>query len=56
MLGGVFAAAGVARLRDPAGSRRAVEDFGAPARVARRVALLLPRCWRRRKTGFSLVV
>jgi peroxiredoxin/uncharacterized membrane protein YphA (DoxX/SURF4 family) len=42
LLAGVFATAGVAKLLDLAGSRRALEDFGVPARFARPGGLLLP--------------
>lgn len=42
LLGGVFATAGVAKLRDLPGSRRAVEDFGLPAPAARWAGVLLP--------------
>jgi uncharacterized membrane protein YphA (DoxX/SURF4 family)/peroxiredoxin len=42
LLAGVFATAGVAKLRDIAGSRRALEDFGVPARLARSGGVLLP--------------
>ena len=38
----VLAVAGVAKLADRAGSRRAVVDFGVPERFASLVALLLP--------------
>ena len=42
LLAGVFAVAGVAKLRDVAGSRRALEEFGLPARLSPVGALLLP--------------
>ena len=42
LLAGVFLAAGIGKLRDLPGSRRAVEDFGIPKRAARVVGLLLP--------------
>ena len=42
VLAGVFAVAGVAKLRDLDGSRRALEDFGVPARLARPGGVLLP--------------
>ncbi len=42
LLAAVFAVAGVAKLADLAGSRRAVRDFGLPARFAPALALLLP--------------
>ena len=42
LLAGVFATAGVAKLLDLAGSRRALEDFGVPPRLARPGGLLLP--------------
>jgi uncharacterized membrane protein YphA (DoxX/SURF4 family)/peroxiredoxin len=38
----VFATAGVAKLADPDGTRRAFGDFGVPNRYVRPVALLLP--------------
>ena len=38
----VFAVAGVAKLYDRAGSRRAVIDFGVPAPLAAPLAILLP--------------
>ena len=42
LLAGVFAVAGLAKLADRAGTRRAVADFGAPGRLASPLALLLP--------------
>jgi uncharacterized membrane protein YphA (DoxX/SURF4 family)/peroxiredoxin len=42
LLAGVFLVAGIGKLRDLPGSRRAVEDFGVPERAARVVGLLLP--------------
>lgn len=42
MLAVVLAVAGVAKLTDRVGSRRAVVDFGVPERFASPVALLLP--------------
>jgi uncharacterized membrane protein YphA (DoxX/SURF4 family) len=42
LLAAVFAVAGVAKLRDPAGSRKALQDFGAPARLAGPGGFLLP--------------
>jgi uncharacterized membrane protein YphA (DoxX/SURF4 family)/peroxiredoxin len=42
VLAGVFATAGVAKLFDLTGSRRALEDFGVPARLARPGGVLLP--------------
>jgi len=42
VLAGVFALAGVAKLRDREGSRRAVREFGVPDRAAAAVGLLLP--------------
>jgi peroxiredoxin/uncharacterized membrane protein YphA (DoxX/SURF4 family) len=41
-LAGVFAVAGVAKLMDLAGSRKAMVDFGVPERVAPVAGLLLP--------------
>jgi methylamine dehydrogenase accessory protein MauD len=38
----VFAVAGAAKLRDRAGTRQAVDDFGAPERLASPLALALP--------------
>jgi uncharacterized membrane protein YphA (DoxX/SURF4 family) len=42
LLAGVFLVAGIGKLRDLPGSRRAVADFGVPERAARVVGLLLP--------------
>src|SRR5918996_1765177 len=42
VLAGVFATAGVAKLLDLTGSRRALEDFGVPGRLARPGGVLLP--------------
>lgn len=42
LLAGVFTTAGVAKLLDLTGSRRALEDFGVPARLARPGGVLLP--------------
>ena len=42
VLAGVFLVAGIGKLRDLPGSRRAVADFGVPERAARVVGLLLP--------------
>ena len=42
VLAAVFAVAGVAKLADRDGSRRAVEDFGVPARLSPVVAVVLP--------------
>jgi methylamine dehydrogenase accessory protein MauD len=42
VLAAVFAVAGVAKLADRDGSRRAVEDFGVPAQLSRVVAVVLP--------------
>src|SRR5690242_5000346 len=42
LLAAVLAAAGAAKLADPAGSRKAVTEFGLPARLARPLAVLLP--------------
>ena len=42
LLAGVFLTAGIGKLRDLPGSRRAVADFGVPERAARVVGLLLP--------------
>jgi uncharacterized membrane protein YphA (DoxX/SURF4 family)/peroxiredoxin len=42
LLAGVFATAGVAKLRDPTSSRRALEDFDVPAHLARPGGVLLP--------------
>jgi peroxiredoxin/uncharacterized membrane protein YphA (DoxX/SURF4 family) len=41
-LAAVFAFAGAAKLADPAGSRRAIRDFGIPERLAAPLAFLLP--------------
>jgi uncharacterized membrane protein YphA (DoxX/SURF4 family)/thiol-disulfide isomerase/thioredoxin len=41
-LAAVFALAGAAKLFDPAGSRRAVADFGVPPQAARVIGMLLP--------------
>jgi peroxiredoxin/uncharacterized membrane protein YphA (DoxX/SURF4 family) len=41
-LAAVFAVAGVAKLRDRPGTRRALADFDVPDRLARRLVLLLP--------------
>lgn len=40
----VFAVAGTAKLADRAGSERAIIDFGAPARLAPPLSILLPTC------------
>ncbi len=42
VLAGVFLVAGPAKLLDPAGSRKAVADFGVPEGLARPAGLLLP--------------
>lgn len=42
LLAGVFATAGVAKLMDLTGSRRALEDFGVPVRLARPGGVMLP--------------
>jgi uncharacterized membrane protein YphA (DoxX/SURF4 family) len=42
VVAGVFALAGVAKLADLAGSRRAVQDFGLPRSLAATVGTLLP--------------
>jgi peroxiredoxin/uncharacterized membrane protein YphA (DoxX/SURF4 family) len=42
LLAGVFAVAGVAKLADLRGSRRAIVDFGLPAALAAPLGLLLP--------------
>jgi uncharacterized membrane protein YphA (DoxX/SURF4 family)/thiol-disulfide isomerase/thioredoxin len=42
VLAAVFAVAGVAKLADREGSRRAVENFGVPAQLSRVVAVVLP--------------
>jgi uncharacterized membrane protein YphA (DoxX/SURF4 family)/peroxiredoxin len=42
LLTGVFGTAGVAKLMDLTGSRRALEDFGVPVRLARPGGVLLP--------------
>lgn len=42
VLAAVFAVAGVAKLADRDGSRRAVADFGVPAQLSRVVAVVLP--------------
>jgi methylamine dehydrogenase accessory protein MauD len=42
VLAAVFAVAGVAKLADRDGSRRAVENFGMPAQLSRVVAVVLP--------------
>jgi len=41
-LAGIFAVAGVAKLADPAGSRKAVSDFGVPSPVAGIAVFALP--------------
>ncbi len=41
-MAGIFAVAGVAKLADPAGSRKAVSDFGVPSSVAGIAAFALP--------------
>ena len=38
----VFAVAGVAKLADPPGSRRAIAGFGVPVRLASPLAIVLP--------------
>jgi methylamine dehydrogenase accessory protein MauD len=42
LLAGLFAAAGVAKLADREGSRRAIVDFGVPSALAAPLGLLLP--------------
>src|SRR3712207_8470130 len=42
LLAAVFLAAGVAKLADREGSRRAVTDFGVPAALAAPLGILLP--------------
>ena len=42
LLAGVFAVAGVAKLLDAEGSRRALRDFGVSQRLSRPLGLLLP--------------
>lgn len=42
LLAVVFAVAGIAKLRDLEGSRRALEDFGLPSRLARPGGMVLP--------------
>src|SRR5215208_6427661 len=42
LLAAIFAVAGVAKLADREGSRRAVVDFGVPSALAAPLALLLP--------------
>jgi len=42
LLSATFALAGITKLTDPAGTRQSILDFGAPAFLARPVALLLP--------------
>ena len=42
VLGAVFTLAGVAKLSDLKGSRRAVIDFGVPSAIAAPLGLLLP--------------
>src|SRR5579863_391993 len=42
LLAGVFAFAGLAKLRDPRGSRKSLLDFGVPAVLAPALAVLLP--------------
>src|SRR4051794_11025048 len=42
LLAGVFAAAGLAKLADREGSRRAVEEFGVPRRPAWLIGSVLP--------------
>lgn len=42
LLAGVFLTAGIAKLMDRAGSRRAVEDFGVPSSLASPLGILLP--------------
>lgn len=42
VLAGVFGLAGVSKLLDPAGSRRALVDFGVPDKLARPLGMLLP--------------
>jgi peroxiredoxin/uncharacterized membrane protein YphA (DoxX/SURF4 family) len=41
-LAAIFAVAGFAKLADPAGSRRAVRDFGVPGRLAAPLGFVLP--------------
>ena len=42
LLAGVFALAGIGKLRDPTGSRRSLADFGLPAALVAPLAVLLP--------------
>src|SRR5579884_1630884 len=42
LLAAVFAAAGIAKLRDRAGSRQTLADFGVPVALAGPLGLLLP--------------
>ena len=42
LVAGVFATAGVAKLRDPVGSRAALVDFGVPGWLTRPIGLILP--------------
>jgi len=42
LLAAVFTVAGVAKLRDPAGTRQGVKNFGVPASLAAPVGVLLP--------------
>ena len=42
LLAAVFAVAGMAKLADRAGTRRALADFGTPTRVVGPMALVLP--------------
>ena len=42
VLAAVFAVAGIAKLLDPAGSRKSLRDFGVPDALARPFAVLLP--------------
>src|ERR1035438_2334535 len=42
LLSATFALAGLAKAADPAGTRQSILDFGAPAFLARPMALLLP--------------
>jgi uncharacterized membrane protein YphA (DoxX/SURF4 family) len=44
LLAAVFATAGVAKLADREGSRRAITDFGVPPSLAAALAVLLPLC------------
>jgi peroxiredoxin/uncharacterized membrane protein YphA (DoxX/SURF4 family) len=44
LLAGVFATAGVAKLADREGSRRALTDFGVPPSLVAALAILLPLC------------